>query len=61
MEGLRPDMFTNMATIGNSYVWSRSISKKNLEMNQNLVGSIYGRSSINFCHFISIRLQSWLP
>jgi hypothetical protein len=30
-------------------------------MNQNLVGSIYGRSSIKIAHFIPIRLQTWLP
>jgi hypothetical protein len=28
-------------------------------MNQNLVGSIYGRSSIKIAHFIPIRLQTW--
>ena len=28
-------------------------------MNRNLVGSIYGRSSIAFAHFISIRQQTW--
>jgi hypothetical protein len=31
------------------------------QMNRNLVGSIYGRSSINITHFIPIRLQTWLP
>jgi hypothetical protein len=30
-------------------------------MNQNLVGSILGRSSINIVHFIPIRLQTWPP
>jgi hypothetical protein len=30
------------------------------QMNRNLVGSIYGRSSINITHFIPIRLQTWL-
>jgi hypothetical protein len=31
------------------------------QMNQNLVGSIYGRSSIKIAHFMSIRLQTWPP
>jgi hypothetical protein len=31
------------------------------QMNRNLVGSIYGRSSINIAHFIPIRLQTWPP
>jgi hypothetical protein len=30
-------------------------------MNRNLVGSIYGRSSIKFAHFVPIRLQTWPP
>jgi hypothetical protein len=31
------------------------------QMNQNLVGSIYGRSSIKIAHFVPIRLQTWPP
>jgi hypothetical protein len=31
------------------------------QMNRNLVGSIYGRSSIQIAHFIPIRLQTWPP
>jgi hypothetical protein len=31
------------------------------QMNQNLVGSILGRSSIKISHFIPIRLQTWPP
>jgi hypothetical protein len=31
------------------------------QMNRNLVGSIYGRSSIKIAHFVSIRLQIWPP
>jgi hypothetical protein len=31
------------------------------KMNRNLVGNIYGWSSINNAHFIPIRLQTWLP
>jgi hypothetical protein len=43
-----------------------SISKKSSlkllgQMNRHLVGSIYGRSSINIAHFILIRLQTWPP
>jgi hypothetical protein len=30
-------------------------------MNRNLVGSIYGRSSIKNAHFILIHLQTWPP
>jgi hypothetical protein len=31
------------------------------QMNRNLVGNIYGRSSIKFAHFVMIRLQTWPP
>jgi hypothetical protein len=30
-------------------------------MNRNLVGSIYGRSSIQIAHFVPIRCQTWPP
>ena len=30
-------------------------------MNRNLVGSIYGRSSIKIAHFVTIRSQAWPP
>jgi hypothetical protein len=30
-------------------------------MNRNLVGSIYGKSSIRNGHFVPIRLQTWPP
>jgi hypothetical protein len=30
-------------------------------MNRNLVGSIYGMSSIDIAHFVPIRKQTWLP
>jgi hypothetical protein len=33
----------------------------NGSMNQNLVGSIYGRSSVKNAHFVPIRYQTWLP
>jgi hypothetical protein len=29
------------------------------QMNRNLVGSIYGRSSAKNAHFVPIRLQTW--
>jgi hypothetical protein len=31
------------------------------QMNWNLVGSIYGKSSINYAHFVSIHWQTWPP
>jgi hypothetical protein len=30
-------------------------------MNQNLIGSIYGRSSTKVAHFVPIRYQTWPP
>jgi hypothetical protein len=30
-------------------------------MSRNLVGSIYGKSSIAYAHFVPIHLQTWLP
>ena len=30
-------------------------------MNRNLVGRIYGRSSIKIAHFVPIHLQTWPP
>ena len=32
-----------------------------LQMNCNLIGMMYGRSSTKFLHFLSIRLQTWPP
>jgi hypothetical protein len=31
------------------------------QMNRNLVGNIYGRSSIKNAHFVPIRWQTWPP
>ena len=31
------------------------------QINRNLVGSIYGRSSIRIAHFVPIHLQTWPP
>jgi hypothetical protein len=30
-------------------------------MNRNLVGNIYGKSSVMIAYFVPIRLQMWLP
>ena len=55
----RPDPLTNMATTGNSCFWLAYFYKSSLKplghMNWNLVGSIYGRSSIKIAHFVPIR------
>ena len=57
---------TNMATIGNSCFWladfKQSSSLKLLgQMSWNLVGSIYGMSSMKIAHFVPIRYQPWPP
>jgi hypothetical protein len=61
-----PDPLTNMATTGNSCFWLADLKKcsplKPLgQLNRNLVGSIYRRSSIKIAHFVPIRLQTWPP
>jgi hypothetical protein len=54
-----PDPSTNMATIDNSCFWLADFLKSPLKplglMNRNLVGSIYGRSSIKIANFVPIR------
>ena len=54
----RPDPLTNMATTGNSCFWLADFLKSSLkslgQMNRNLVGSIYGMSSMNNAHFVPI-------
>ena len=35
--------------------------KRLVQMNRNLVGSIYGMSSIKISHFVQIGQQTWLP
>ena len=50
-----PDPLTNMATIGNSCFWLANFKKSSSlkllgQMNQTLVGSILGRSSIRIAH-----------
>ena len=61
----RPDPFTNMATTGNSCFWLADFFKSSLkplgQMNRNLIGSIYGRSSIKIAQFVLIHLQTWPP
>ena len=61
-----PNTLTNMAATGNSCFWladlKKSSSLKRLgQMNRNLVGSIYRRSSMKIAHFVPIRLQTWPP
>ena len=53
------DPLTNMATTGNSCFWLAYFKKSSplkplSQMNRNLVGSIYGRSSIKIANFILI-------
>jgi hypothetical protein len=60
------DPLTSMATIGNFCFWLADLKKssplKQLgQMNRNLVGSIYGKCSINIAHFVSIHLLTWPP
>ena len=61
-----PNSLTNMAATGNSCFWLADFLKSSplkplFQMNQNLVGSIYGRSSIKIAHFVPIRKQTWPP
>jgi hypothetical protein len=54
-----PDPLTNMAATGNSCFWLADFFKSSLlkplgHMYRNLVGSIYGRSSIKIAHFVPI-------
>jgi hypothetical protein len=54
-----PDPLTNMATTGNSSFWLADLKKCSplkllSQINQNLVVSIYGRSSIKNAHFVPI-------
>ena len=55
-----PDPLTNMTAIGNSCFWLANFFKSSPlkplgQMNWNLVGSIYGMSSIKSAHFVPIR------
>jgi hypothetical protein len=62
----RPDPLTNMVATGNSGfgladVLDSSPLKPFGQMNWNLVGSIYGKSSVTIAHFVPIRWQTWPP
>ena len=56
---------TNMAATGNSCLWLdyffKSSRKPIGQMYRNLVGSIYGISSIKIAHFVAICWQTWPP
>jgi hypothetical protein len=59
-----PNLLTNMATTGNSCFWLADFFKSSPpkplgQMNRNLVGSIYGRSSLKSAHFVMIHYQTW--
>jgi hypothetical protein len=41
--------------------FGKDCSETAWQMNRNLVGSIYGRSSIKIGHFIPIHQQTWPP
>jgi hypothetical protein len=46
------------------FIWPSSFRGENLfkgQMNQNLVGSILGRSSIKIAHLVPIHYQTWPP
>jgi hypothetical protein len=60
------DPLTNMAATGNSCFWLADLKKSSSlkplgQMNRNLVGSIYGRSSVQIANFFPIRWQTWPP
>ena len=57
-------LLTNMTVTDNSCFWLADFFKSSplkpfVQMNRNLVGSIYGRSSIKFAHFVLIGQQTW--
>jgi hypothetical protein len=45
----------------NFFTFESSALKPLGQMNQNMVGSIYRRSSITIAHLVPICLQTWLP
>jgi hypothetical protein len=62
----RSDPLTNMATTGNSCFWlayfKKSFPLKLLgQLYRNVVGCIYGRSSITITLFVPIHQQTWPP
>ena len=61
-----PDPLTNMATTSNSCFWLADFFKSSPlkpcgQVYWNLMGSIYGRSSIKIAHFVPIHYQTWSP
>jgi hypothetical protein len=53
------DPLTNMAAIGNSCFWLADLRKSSPlkplgQMNRNVIGSIYGKSSIKIAYFVPI-------
>jgi hypothetical protein len=61
-----PDPLTNMAATGDSCFWLadfKNSSPRKLfgQMYRNLVGSIYGKSSVAIAYVVLIRLQTWPP
>jgi hypothetical protein len=61
-----PEPSTNMAAISNSCFWLADFLKSSPlkplgQMNRNLVGSIYGESSIKIAHFVLVCYQTWPP
>jgi hypothetical protein len=61
-----PDPLTSMAATGDSCFWladffNSSLLKPLGQMNWNLVGSIYGQSSIKSANFVPIHVQTWPP
>jgi hypothetical protein len=60
----RPGPLTSIAATGDSCFWLADFFnspplKPLSQMNRNLVGSIYGRSSVKITHFVPIRSQTW--
>ena len=60
------DLLPNMATAVNSCFWLADFFKSSPlkllgQMNRNLVGNIYGMSSMTIDHFVPIGLQTWIP
>jgi hypothetical protein len=59
------DSLPNMAATGNSCFWLADLKRSSLkllgQMNRNLVGSIYGMSSMKIAYFVPIGWQTWLP
>jgi hypothetical protein len=41
------------------FIWPSDFRGEDFFLYRNLIGRIYGRSSIKFAHFVPIRLQTW--